>query len=486
LTREQYQKPSILVDPAQPDYPRTARLLAAQLLNYVQYFDWQWARSLSPRRTLLGWPRPLVTLGVLLLIVLGAVAHWRADRRATALHAVLLLTFSAGLVVYLNFKWGYTIAGDAVPDRGMHEVRERDYFFLIGFSLWGAWAGIGLAAFWQRIVAMLKHTSRIPQLAAAPVLGVALVPLALNWSWASRADDWTARDWAYNVLMSVEPYGVLITNGDNDSFPLWYLQHVERIREDVIIVLSPYLGTDWYARQIRDISAPCAPGQRPDHTPTRVTCQRVLDTDQLHPRLLAAWGAVPSQPPEDSILPLGDADIERVARTWFVADQPIHYRAGALDATIEQGTVVTPVDTFVAAIVRHTYGERPIHFMSPSPVATKLGLVDHTVRVGLTWKLRSPDDADGVMTLPDAEARTTMGAAVDVALTDTLSDHVFVVRGRLLDPRRAWVDHSTFDIPLQYALMHYAAARAHELTGNATALERHVRGVEFWNRLIAE
>jgi hypothetical protein len=59
------------------------------------------------------------------------------------------------------------------------------------------------------------------------VLALALIPLVLNWSYASPRGDYAARDWAYNLLQSVEPYGVLFTNGDNDTFPLWYLQEVE-------------------------------------------------------------------------------------------------------------------------------------------------------------------------------------------------------------------------------------------------------------------
>src|SRR5690606_29822872 len=243
LTRAQYPPRSVVRDPNDLSRPRGAALIASQLVNYAQYLDWQWARSVAGKSPLFGGVRPMITLLVLALVVLGARLHWRQDRDAALMHGAALLILSIGLVLYLNFKWGYAIAREQFPDPSMHEVRERDYFYLIGFSLWGAWAGLGIAGLWQ------AARTRV-HLAAAPVLGLALVPLALNWNWASRADDWTARDWAYNVLMSVEPYGVLVTNGDNDSFPLWYLQHVEHVREDVAIVLSPYLGLPHYARQV--------------------------------------------------------------------------------------------------------------------------------------------------------------------------------------------------------------------------------------------
>jgi hypothetical protein len=89
---------------------------------------------------------------------------------------------------------------------------------------------------------------------------IALIPLFANWSWANRNYDYSARDWAYNLLMSVEPYGVLFTNGDNDTFPLWYLQEVEGIRRDVTVIVMSYLNTPWYAKQLRDLTQPCPPG----------------------------------------------------------------------------------------------------------------------------------------------------------------------------------------------------------------------------------
>jgi hypothetical protein len=483
LQREQYAKPSILSDPARPDRPRDAGLLGAQLLNYVQYVDWQWARSIAGSEPLLGGWRPLITLLFLLFSFAGARAHWRADRDGALLQLLLFGTLSAGLVFYLNFRYGYTIARDAYPAGEMHEVRERDYFFLISFSVLGAWIGAGIVATWHALSRALLQWTRHARLAAAPLLVIAAVPLALNWSWASRAHDWTARDWAYNVLMSVEPYGVLITNGDNDSFPLWYLQHVERIREDVTIVLSPYIGTDWYARQIRSISQPCPPGADASSDDTRIICQRPFRAEGVHAKLLAAWGGAPQVSPEDSILPMSDAEIAGMAQTMFVTDRPLEMRFGEMRGHIASGTLVTPVDTFVAAIIQHTYGARPIHFMSPSPIVDKLGLAPHTVRVGLTWKLREPADGDAYA-FPAATDVASLGSYIDLVTTDTLAREVFVVRGRINNPALPWVDHASLSIPLQYAVMHYAAAVAHELRGDVTAAQHHGERLTFWNRVI--
>src|SRR3954469_8697593 len=85
---------------------------------------------------------------------------------------------------------------------------------------------------------------------ASPVLLVALVPLVANWRHAQRRGDYTTAAFAHDLLDSIEPYGVLVTYGDNDTFPLWYAQEVEGIRKDVTVAVLSLLNTDWYVRGI--------------------------------------------------------------------------------------------------------------------------------------------------------------------------------------------------------------------------------------------
>jgi len=86
---------------------------------------------------------------------------------------------------------------------------------------------------------------------ATPVLLLALIPLWGNHLTASRKGETLARDFAYDLLQSVEPYGVLVTAGDNDTFPLWYAQEVEHVRQDVTVVNLSLANTDWYIRQLQ-------------------------------------------------------------------------------------------------------------------------------------------------------------------------------------------------------------------------------------------
>lgn len=491
LRREQYDKPSVFLDPTaypQREAPRSARLLGVQLLNYLQYFDWQWGRSVAGGDPLFGGARPLLSLVFLLLGFHGARTHWRSDRESAAYIGTLFLTLSLGLVVYLNFRYGYSIAVERFPGAAMHEVRERDYFFLVGFGVWGLWAGIGVAALWRSAAAWLHERVRRPWLATAPVLGLAVLPLALNWAWASRSEDYTARDWAYNVLMSVEPYGVLVTNGDNDTFPLWYLQEVEGIRQDVTVMVSSYLNTPWYVRQLRRLTEPCSPGLDPAANPTRIVCQRPFHPADLPEALVQAGWSQDVEPPRDSILPLSDGEIGQIAESYFVAREPMMLHVGDIETRIEPGIALPPADGFVAAMLKATLGERPVYFMPGSPAVTRLGLWGHTVRQGVVWKIRNgalPEVGEAVVPLREGTLSSFAGAAIDLPLTDTLVWDVYLRRGRILDPDAPWTDAATTDIIGQYAYTHFAAAQAHVLRGDDAEAARHVRRAEWWEEVAA-
>ena len=148
LTRAQFGDRSMLALPWDLNLPRTPGLFLSQLLHYFQYFDWQWSRGVQGTHVLLAGFRLPFTLLFMTLGVWGAVEHRRRDRESFLYMLVLFGTLSLGLVVYLNFKYGYSIGPD-LGNLDFHEVRERDYFFIASFSVWGLWAGIGLVAIWD-------------------------------------------------------------------------------------------------------------------------------------------------------------------------------------------------------------------------------------------------------------------------------------------------------------------------------------------------
>jgi hypothetical protein len=503
LKRTQYDKPSMFSDPTMPGggVPRPGGLLFAQILNYVQYFDWQWARSVAGNTSWFGGVRPLFTLLFSALGILGALHHYRRDRISWAYVAILFFTLSFGLMFYLNFKYGYTFPGANIGIE-MREVRERDYFFIVSFSLWGIWAGIGLAALWQRVQEWLETRSRRPNLQwlTSPVLVLALLPLVLNWTWASRNRDYTARDWSYNLLMSLEPYAILFTNGDNDTFPLWYLQEVEGVRRDVTIMVMSYLNTAWYARQIRDLTSPCAAGQDPLADPTRIICQRPFEPD----RSPAFYGQAmipldqPGISPEDippgrrlpktTILPLDDTQIFQIAS---MPAQPTGeaqvFRAGRIEATIPAGSYLIPADIYMAQMIATAINDRPIYFAMTTAAYDDLALRSFLIRQGLAYKLNNgpvqPDSTRGIYAVPqEGGLASLLGPYIDLPRTETLLNDVFMHRGGFPDRWNHWVDSATEGIPIYYAYTHFGLAAIYERLGNKTSAAHHsTRGQVFYN-----
>ncbi len=412
LSRDQYGKPAITLRQAP---------LTDQIHNYFQYFDWQWARGLNPS-SVPGNTRLPVTMLFLGLGFLGLFAIWRVDREIFAYVGALTATVTIGLVVYLNFKYGYSLAPE-VTDQSLHEVRERDYFFIASFIVWGNLAGIGLADVWRRFAAGLE--SPRASLAAAPILLIALVPLLFNWSWATRAGDHAARDWAYDLLQSVEPYGVLFTNGDNDTFPLWYLQEVEGIRKDVTVIVLQYLFTDWYPKQLQELTEP---GR-----------QRPFDPDERTAGFYTAPGA-----PTHATLSIPHEDMDRIVggRTTQDFNVPV----GTVVVAYPEGLYLGRGERLALAIIRDSIDERPIYFASSGGLISSLGLQGYGVKQGLATRLTLGDPAEdpGLVKVDDALG----GDWVDVERSRRLADSVFLSRG--LRDRDVWSDRATLNIPLYY------------------------------------
>ena len=437
LQRLQYAKP--------PVNERMAPF-GSQLLNYFQYFDWQWSRGVAALEVP-GNARLPFTLLFLGLGFLGLYAAYRADKVLFAYLAVLAGVLTLGLVFYLNFKYGFSLAPE-VADMTRHEVRERDYFFIGGFALWGMLAGLGLTWAWAT-VARVQGSAK-SALVTSPVLLVALIPLGLNWQWASRAGDWAARDWAYNLLMSTEPYAILFTNGDNDTFPLWYLQEVEGIRKDVTVIVGQYLQTTWYPKQLQRLTSPGR--QRPYVAPEGVTLYQ-------DPGL-----------PDSAITSADPILLDGVIGSQL--DQELSLPLGGMAMAYPAGTVLDRIHRLALAFIRDSEGKRPIYFATTAGLMSELGLHPWGVRQGLATKLviLPPDylDAQGYTVGPPE-----LGAErFDVPRSLELYDNVYSYRS--IKDRTFWPDKSTLNIPWQYYALSLQLA---------DALQRHEGSPEVVDRL---
>ena len=466
LAREQYAKPPI-TDRLAPFY--------AQMLNYFQYFDWQWSRSLMGAQGWLAPARLPFTLLFLGLGALGAFRHSRRDKVSFAYIATLFATLSVGLVVYLNFKYGFGQVAAWGLAFELGEVRERDYFFIVSFSLWALWAGIGLTALWMD-AAKRFGSDRPSIIKGAPVMALAFLPLLLNWSYASRAGDYSARDWAYNLLNSVEPYGVLFTNGDNDTFPLWYLQEVEGIRKDVTVIVWSYLNTPWYVKQIRQLTTPCTESSQDEEDPTRIICQREFD-----PRTSSSVFTSGTYPTR-SILPLTDEDLEAVTRFGYTQlPQDVVFETRGIQVPLAAGTVLPAADQFILSIIRNAWGDRPIYFAMTTAAHRNLGLGDHVARQGLAFRLVTPEDvaAEGLLPMPTGDSLSELyGAYLDVPKTRRLLWEDFIYRD--LQNESRWPDDSTRGIPTYYGYAHVALSQAEQALGNAEAVQQNLTRADEW------
>jgi hypothetical protein len=220
-------------------WPRRAPLWL-QLGNIIQYADWQVALSLwnDVTPSLLRTPFSVLAGG---LGVVGAVAHWRTHTVTARALTVLMLLATVGVCLQLNLRAGPSFGIGVLPATAAHEARERDYFYALAFWGWGLWIGIGAVA--------LTTRSRAPNWLAAAI--PALV-IGGNWSAVTRAawpDRLLTTAIAGELLEHVPRNGLLLTAGDNDTYPLWYRQAVDGHRADVQVVVMSLLPANWYLRE---------------------------------------------------------------------------------------------------------------------------------------------------------------------------------------------------------------------------------------------
>jgi len=139
------------------------------------------------------------------------------------------------------------------------QPRERDYAYVGSFYAFAIWIGLAVPALFSAIQKLLKG---LPAALLATTLSLVLVPgilLSENFDDHDRSDRYMTRDYAINYLESCAPNAILFTYGDNDTFPLWYVQEVEGVRPDIKIINLSYLGMDWYITQHRRATNEAAP-----------------------------------------------------------------------------------------------------------------------------------------------------------------------------------------------------------------------------------
>ena len=174
----------------------------------------------------------------LLLGLLGLVFQFDRDKRGSWLVFLMFFMTGIAIVLYLN--------------QPPYQVRERDYAYAGSFYMFAIWIGLGVAALYKWITEGSKlQPKAVAAGASALCLCVPALMAAQNWDDHNRSHRYNAPEMAANYLNSVGPNGLLVTHGDNDTFPLWYAQEIEGVRTDVRVVNTSLLGTDWYIDQMK-------------------------------------------------------------------------------------------------------------------------------------------------------------------------------------------------------------------------------------------
>ena len=179
----------------------------------------------------------------LLLGLVGMLWQWRKGREGKQQFLVVMLLFvmtGLAIVVYLN--------------QTPLQPRERDYAYAGSFYAFAIWIGMGVGMISEKVrVKSTKYASLMAVLSAIACLLVPIQMASQTWDDHDRSGRYTCRDFGANYLNSMQREGhpIILTNGDNDTFPLWYNHEVEGVRTDTRVVNMEYLQTDWYIDQMK-------------------------------------------------------------------------------------------------------------------------------------------------------------------------------------------------------------------------------------------
>lgn len=179
----------------------------------------------------------------LLLGIIGLMFQLSKDKRNWWVTMLLFLLTGVAIIIYLN--------------QPPYQVRERDYAYAGSFYVFTIWIGLAVLAIHDAICNMLEKkkikvsSSTIAAATSVILLGVPVLMAAEGWDDHDRSNRYTARDMAYNYFASADEQAIIVTHGDNDTFPLWYIQEVEGVRTDARVMNTSLLGIDWYIDQMQ-------------------------------------------------------------------------------------------------------------------------------------------------------------------------------------------------------------------------------------------
>lgn len=379
LNREQYGSAPIInrrwdFDPEKQEFHKNYSsdfdyMLRYQIEHmYLRYLAWNYIGSEGDFKDAgVNWKG--YYLVPFLLGVLGAYYQWRKQPKIAWTMTAMFIIMGVVLALYQNQQ--------------EPQPRERDYFYVGSFFVFSLWISYGIIALIDFIKLVVTKPA-LAQVAQYSVLTLAcvFVPLSMlksNYHEANRTGNYVAWDYSYNMLQSCEQDAILITNGDNDTFPLWYLQDVEGIRRDIRIVNLSLLNMPWYIKQLKN-ETPYG------SKPVPITTSDA-DIENISPiPFKTSWIEFPVskkilQAYEAEGYPntnVPDTSMTNSGVLRFQMPSTLHY--ANVDAIRAQ-------DIIMHDILMTNNWQRPIYFGMTVPDDGKIGLRDYMQLTGLTFKL---------------------------------------------------------------------------------------------------
>jgi Protein O-mannosyl-transferase TMEM260-like len=304
-----------------------------------------------------------------LLGLIGIFFHFRRDWKMAS---VFMITFI--LMGYLTAFY---------QNQQNPQPRERDYFYVGAFFVFSIWIAIAVKELTIIVSEKLKNTTfKNAGIAGVLTLGIIFVPINMlktNYFTHDRSKNWVPWDYSYNLLQSCAPNAVLFTNGDNDTFPLWYLQDVEGVRRDVKIANLSLLNTSWYIKELKN--------DDPYNVGTLKIRMSDSQIDQIQPIRWNQQNITIAAPKPDSNKTLSD-----IFQKYEITDSSI-MKSGSITFTMKPtlsfGNVngIRVQDIMVREIVEANAWQRPIYFAVTVSQDGKIGLDNYLKSEGMASRL---------------------------------------------------------------------------------------------------
>jgi tetratricopeptide (TPR) repeat protein len=281
LKREQYdpmklypRKTQFLTEEDYRNYPNSTPYLGLipayweQIKFYLRYLFWQWAGEQNFDIFYHITPFALASLIPILLGILGMVNHYKREKKSFLLIFLCFLVASLGLLTYLNLKYS---PSDPREHLKFREVRERDYFYAFSYVFFTIFIGLGIyyllaevfPTYLKKVKPILKIT--LYYLAFGIIIILPIASVLFNYPNVTRRYNFIPAEYGYNMLISCEgEKAVIFTNGDNDTFPLWFVQETPSFvnnyqapfKRNVAVANLSLLNTTWYCKQLKKWGAP--------------------------------------------------------------------------------------------------------------------------------------------------------------------------------------------------------------------------------------